>query len=90
VLQGVLVDVHHAVGIGEARLSNEANWLALWVDAASEEILLDNFAGVDVAHVCDLLPNGVALNLDHLPAEVHLNATLLALVLWISSAYPNW
>jgi hypothetical protein len=80
VLQGVLVDVHHAVGITETGLSNDWGWLGGWVDAASEEVLLNDLTRVNILHHGDLLALSIALDLSHFPAEVDLDSTLVALV----------
>jgi len=80
VLKGVFVDVHHAVGITKTTLSNDWLWLGCWVNASSEEVLLNHLTTVDILHHSDLLSVGIALDLLHFPTEVNFDATLLALV----------
>lgn len=80
VLEGVLVDVNHALSVSETGVSEPLEWLTGWVDAGTEEWLLDGLASLDVAEGGNLLLVLVKVHLDHFPAEVHVDVSLGALV----------
>lgn len=80
VLEGVSVHVHSTVGSGETCINKPLVGLALGVDARSVEIFLDDFAGINVTEHCDLLVDFVEFNLEHLPSEHDINASLGALL----------
>lgn len=80
VLQSVFVNIQHSVGVSKTSLSNKRSWLGGWVEATGVEVLLNNFVGVNVSHDSNLLTGSITLDLSHLPAEVDLNSTLVALV----------
>lgn len=55
VLESVFVDVHHAVLVTEAGLSDHGDGLGGRVDASSEEILLNQLVSVNVSEDSNLL-----------------------------------
>ena len=79
VLESVLVDIDHTLGIANTGIEEELVLLGGRVNVGANEILLDGLARVDVLENSDLL---ITLRADaqHFPAEVDLNTTLVALV----------
>ena len=54
--------------------------LARRVNHTSEEVFLNNFAGVNITEGGNLLSMLVSSNLDHFPAEENFDSSLLALL----------
>mmetsp|Transcript_37409 Transcript_37409/g.49175 ORF Transcript_37409/g.49175 Transcript_37409/m.49175 type:complete len:382 (-) Transcript_37409:101-1246(-) len=79
VLQGVAVDIDHTGGIADAGVEEELVLTGRRVDVGTDEVLLDGLTRVDVLEDGDL---GVGILADglELPAEVKLDAALLALL----------
>ena len=78
VLQGVAVDIDLAGGIADARVEDELVLLAGWVDVGVGEVMLHGLTSVDVLEGGDVSAVLLA-DLEELPAEVDLDASLLAL-----------
>ena len=80
VLQSVSVDINQTSLVSDAGVLEPLPWSASWVHGGGGEVLLNSGAGVDVSESGGLDTVGILLDRGHLPSEVDLNASLLALI----------
>ena len=80
VLESVWVHIHKSRVISDSTIQKGLVWHGSWVDASGHEWLLHNGSIIDVLEGSDLLSVGVLADLDHLPAEADIDASLVALV----------
>jgi hypothetical protein len=80
VLKSVLVNINEALMVTKTRISDQLLGLAGWVDASCEEWLLNDFTIVNVFENCNLLVVLVVLDLNHFPAEHHIDVSLVTLI----------
>ena len=80
VLKSVRVHIDETGVVRDASLDKLSLGLGVGVDAGVVEDTLSGLTGVDVPEGGNLLANTVLVHLDHLPAEHHVDATLVALV----------
>jgi len=79
VLEGVWANIDHAVGSGDAGVDELLVGLGCWVHIHVSEGVVSDCTGINMLESSDLLSNGILLNLHKLPAEVHVDSSLLAL-----------
>ena len=79
-LKGVWVHINKSGVVSDSTVQKGLVWDGSWVDAGRSEWLLHDASIIDVLESSDLLSNGVLVDLDHLPAEADIDASLVALV----------
>lgn len=79
-LQSVRVHVNKTAVVGDSGFNQLRLGLGVGVDASVSENVLDGFTRVHVLHNSHLLSNVVFVGLDHFPAKVHFNTSLVALL----------
>lgn len=75
-LQSVLVHVNHTISVCKTRIVKPLERFARRVDASTEEWLFNGLTGVHVAEGGDFLVVLISVQLDHFPAEAHINVSL--------------
>ena len=80
VLQGVRVHIDEASGISDTSLNQFRMRLRVRVDTSMGEDVFHGLAGVYILHDGDLLSDVVLVSLDHLPAKMNVNSSLMALL----------
>ena len=66
--------------ISDSTIQKSLVWDGSWVDASGREWLLHDASIINILEGGDLLSMGVLADLDHLPAEADIDASLVALV----------
>ena len=79
-LQGVRVHIDEASGISDTSLNQFRMRLRVRVDTSMGEDVFHGLAGVYILHDGDLLSDVVLVSLDHLPAKMNVNSSLMALL----------
>jgi len=79
-LKSVWVHVNKSGMISDSTIQKSLVWDGSWVDASGREWLLHDASIINILEGGDLLSMGVLADLDHLPAEADIDASLVALV----------
>jgi hypothetical protein len=79
-LKSVWVHVNKSGVISDSTIQKSLVWDGSWVDASGREWLLHDASIINILEGGDLLSMGVLADLDHLPAEADIDASLVALV----------
>lgn len=80
VLERVLVNINKALMVPKTGISDQFLGLAGWVDASCEEWFLNDFTIVNILENSNLLVVFVVLDLNHFPAEHHIDVSLVTLI----------
>ena len=79
VLKSVWVYIDHTSGVSDTGFDKFGMWFGSWVDIAVAEWLLNNLVGVNILEGGNLFSKSILVNLEHLPSEHNINASLVAL-----------
>ena len=80
VLKSVWVHIYKSRVVSDSTIQKGLVWNRSWVDASGHEWLLHDASIINVLEGSDLLSVLVLADLDHLPAEADIDASLVALV----------
>jgi len=80
VLKRIFVNIYEALMVAKTGISDQFLGFAGWVDASCEEWLLNDFTVVNVFENSNLLVVFIVLNLNHFPAEHHIDVSFVTLI----------